>query len=327
MEDVATPTLVDSPRARPDYSVHLLAEAQVAQAERIFRIAFGTFVGMLNPLQFMGDADLVGPRWRADPRRSFGVSADGELIGSNFASDWGSFGFFGPLTITPHWWGKGAAHRLIDAAMESLSGKRLVGLFTFAHSPMHMALYQKHGFSPRMLTVITSKAVAAKREPPGFVLLGQLGTGDQERLAAEARELTDGVFPGLDVRKEMVAVVRQSAGDVVALLQGSRLSAFAVCHCGPGSEGGTGVCYIKFGAARSGPGARLWFQRLLDACECLASQRGLAQLQAGVNTARVQAYSAMLTHRFRIEITGVAMHRPNDAGYCRPDAFVIDDWR
>ncbi|WP_269321030.1 hypothetical protein [Fischerella sp. PCC 9605] len=30
---------------------------------------------------------------------------------------------------------------------------------------------------------------------------------------------------------------------------------------------------------------------------------------------------------FRAEIIGVAMHRPNEAGYNRPDVFVLDDWR
>jgi len=30
---------------------------------------------------------------------------------------------------------------------------------------------------------------------------------------------------------------------------------------------------------------------------------------------------------FRTFLTGVAMQRPNAAGYNRPDCFVLDDWR
>ena len=35
----------------------------------------------------------------------------------------------------------------------------------------------------------------------------------------------------------------------------------------------------------------------------------------------------MLTHGFRTDIQGVAMHRPNEPGYSRPGVYLIDDWR
>ena len=34
-------------------------------------------------------------------------NGNGKLIGSNFIANWGSVGFFGPLTIHPDYWGKG----------------------------------------------------------------------------------------------------------------------------------------------------------------------------------------------------------------------------
>jgi hypothetical protein len=30
---------------------------------------------------------------------------------------------------------------------------------------------------------------------------------------------------------------------------------------------------------------------------------------------------------FRTEMTGVAMQKPNQPGYNRPDVFALDDWR
>jgi hypothetical protein len=48
---------------------------------------------------------------------------------------------------------------------------------------------------------------------------------------------------------------------------------------------------------------------------------------AGVNTAREAAYRAMQRRGFRTQFQGVAMHRPNEPGYSRPDKFVLDDWR
>jgi hypothetical protein len=46
-----------------------------------------------------------------------------------------------------------------------------------------------------------------------------------------------------------------------------------------------------------------------------------------VNTAREAPYRRLLARGFRTIIQGVAMQSPNEAGYSRPAAFVIDDWR
>ncbi|MEP0891223.1 MULTISPECIES: hypothetical protein [unclassified Leptolyngbya] len=53
----------------------------------------------------------------------------------------------------------------------------------------------------------------------------------------------------------------------------------------------------------------------------------MPRLVAGVNTNRDVAYSKMVARRFRTEIVGLVMHKPNDPGYNRPDVFVLDDWR
>jgi Acetyltransferase (GNAT) family len=53
----------------------------------------------------------------------------------------------------------------------------------------------------------------------------------------------------------------------------------------------------------------------------------LSKLVAGVNTARFEAYRLMLASGFRADFQGVAMKRPNDSSYNRPEAYIIDDWR
>ncbi len=78
---------------------------------------------------------------------------------------------------------------------------------------------------------------------------------------------------------------------------------------------------------RPGPAAGETFARLLDACEDLAAARGLARLVAGVNTARREAYRALLARGFRTELQGLAMDRPDEAAYNRPSVYAIDDWR
>jgi hypothetical protein len=102
---------------------------------------------------------------------------------------------------------------------------------------------------------------------------------------------------------------------------------FAVCHCGGGTEAGSGTCFIKFGAVLPGDGAEARFERLVDACEAFAAERGLPRVLAGVNTARHGAYRALLGRGYRATLHGLTMLRPNGPAYNRPDAYVIDDLR
>src|SRR5256885_4663571 len=78
-----------------------LTEADLVDADRVFRVAFGTFLGAPDPRQFFGDAEVVRPRWNADNDAAFAAVRDGQLVGSNFVANWGSVGFFGPLSVDP----------------------------------------------------------------------------------------------------------------------------------------------------------------------------------------------------------------------------------
>jgi hypothetical protein len=42
-----------------------LKEIELQEAGRIVRLAFGTFLGLPNPLDFMGDRNFMTPRWRS----------------------------------------------------------------------------------------------------------------------------------------------------------------------------------------------------------------------------------------------------------------------
>jgi hypothetical protein len=144
---------------------------------------------------------------------------------------------------------------------------------------------------------------------------------------ASCRQLTNALLDGLDVALEIGAVADQGLGDTVLLWDDSTLGGVAICHCGAGSEAGSGTCFVKFGAVHPGTGAESRFSQLMDAVELFADSRGLSRIVAGVNTNRHEAYCAMLARGFRTELQGVAMHRPNTDGFSRPGVFVIDDWR
>ena len=48
---------------KPDVSVRPLREGDLSEADRIIRLAFGTFLGLPDPMTFMGDAGYVRTRW------------------------------------------------------------------------------------------------------------------------------------------------------------------------------------------------------------------------------------------------------------------------
>jgi GNAT superfamily N-acetyltransferase len=313
----------------PDIAVRPLRESDLPAADHIMRVAFGTFIGLPEPAAFMGDANYVRTRWLADPNAAFAAEVGGELVGSNFATDWGSVGFFGPLTIRPDFWDRGVGKRLMEPVMELFSkwGTKHAGLFTFPHSQKHVGLYQKFGFWPRFLTAVMSKPIEHTKSASLWTRFSEVPAGEREGVLSACRELTDAVYEGLNVGREIRAVAAQGLGDTILLWDGGRLAGLGVCHSGPGTEAGTGTCYIKFGAARPGPTAERNFDSLLDACEEWASSLNSSRLVAGVNTARHEAYRRMLARGFRADTQGVVMSRPNEAGYNRPGVYLIDDWR
>ena len=310
-------------------TVRPMREADLPEADRIFHLAFGTFLGLPDPMQFWPDRDYVRTRFRADPNAGLSAEVDGELIGSNFATNWGSVGFFGPLTIRPDYWDRGVAKQILEPTMELFSrwGTKHAGLFTFAQSAKHVGLYQKFGFWPRFLTAILSRPVRETKHNVRWLRYSEFAATEQEKTLRACRELADAVFDGLDVQREIRAVEAQQLGDTVLLTDDSKLAGLAVCHCGMGTEAGNDTCYIKFGAVRPSLAAGQWFDRLLDACESFAVAKKLKRIEAGINMARHEAYRQVLARGFRAEIQGVAMHKPNEPGYNRPGVYLIDDWR
>ena len=309
--------------------VHPLQEAELSTADAIMRLAFGTFIGLPEPMSFMGDAAYIRNRWLANPEAAFAAEVNGQVIGSNFATNWGSVGFFGPLTVRPDFWDRGVAKLLMEpiVALFDKWETTHAGLFTFPHSAKHVGLYQRFGFWPRFLTAVMSKAVAPVKSSSHWTRFSEVPASERDSVLKACREVTDAIYEGLDVAHEIQAVAAQKLGDTILLWDDSRLLALAVCHIGPGTEAGSDVCYVKFGAVRPGANAEHDFIRLLEVCEEMALTQQVSRLRAGVNTARHEAYRQMLSHGFRTDMQGLVMSRPNEAGYNRPGVYLLDDWR
>jgi GNAT superfamily N-acetyltransferase len=310
-----------------------LVEDDLGEADRIIRLAFATFLGLpTGDNARFGDTALARTRWAADPLAVLAAKHEEKVIGSNFAANWGSFGFFGPLTVAPEYWNRGVAQELLIPTMEIFRrwDTRHLGLFTFPHSPKHMALYQKFGFWPRDLVAIMAKEVglAPDPAPADTSLFSKAKPEYRAQLLGACREVTDLIFEGLDLEREIGAVACQSLGDTILLRDGSRLAAFAVCHAGPGTEAGTGACYVKFAAVRPDFRAGHNFVGLLDAVERFARSAGAHKIVAGVNLARREAFQELFARGFRTDLQGVAMETGGStSGYNRAGVYILDDWR
>lgn len=313
----------------PRLQISALKKTEIDEAHRIMKLAFGTFLGLPDPMAFMGDRNFILPRSRASNTKTLAARHDGRLIGLNILTRWGSFGFFGPLVVLPEFWDKGVAQRLLEVTTRTFDrwGVRHSGLFTFAHSPKHVGLYIKAGYWPRNLTALMARQCDATQppsQPP--TLLSALSRAERQKVIAACRRLTNSLDRGLDLTGEIESALRHRTGDVVLVQDRNRLEAFAFIATGAGSEGGEKTAYIKFGAARPGSGSAQRFDSLLAACDAFAHLRGLT-LEAGCNLARQDAWRRMRAHGYRPMTQGIAMHRPNVPGFNREDVYVIDDWR
>ncbi|MBK8597773.1 MAG: GNAT family N-acetyltransferase [Holophagales bacterium] len=310
--------------------VRPLLEEELGEADGIYRRAFGTFLSLPDPLSFDGDAQVLKCRWTADPDAAVALLSDGALAGSNFVTRWGSVGLFGPLTVDPPRQGRGLAHPLVEAALRLLEAPQVAfrGLFTFAGSPKHVALYQRFGYWPASLAAMMSRPVTGGAgTPEGVEFLSRLSPDEQAEALSACRELTDSVFSGLDVMGEILSVGEQETGETVFVRDGSRLSGLAVCQTGAGSEAGSGRAAVKFAAVRSGSGGGQRLGRLLNAVEAWAASAGASVVVAGTGSGRVGAWETLRAAGYRPYLQGLTMHRERHPGYDREDVFVLDDWR
>lgn len=314
---------------RTSIQVSALRADELEEAGRIVRMAFGTFLSLPNPMDFMGDRDFVKPRWHAHNTKVLAARENGKLVGSNVATRWGSFAFFGPLTVLPEYWNRGVAQQLLAATMKVFDrwGVRHSALFTFPHSPRHVGLYQKFGYWPGSLTALMKRTPA----PPTWeltegakvpVLLSSLTNKEREQAIAACAKLTHSMESGLDLGDELRAVVAQRIGDVILIEGRHALDAFAVCMHGAGSEGGEKTCYVKFAMARSGE----CFDRLLDAIDALALAQG-SEVEVGVSMACKDAFERSRARGYRVVTMGVAMQKPHGDGFNCAAAYVLNDWR
>ena len=54
-----------------DVSIRPLTENDLEEANHVFRLAFGTFLGLSDPMTFFADADFVKGRFHSNPSAAY----------------------------------------------------------------------------------------------------------------------------------------------------------------------------------------------------------------------------------------------------------------
>ena len=122
--------------------------------------------------QFLGRPRLrLWPVRRPSTSRASPPTIDGELVGSNFVTRWGSVGFFGPMSVAPR--GAGARHRQAASSRPSVRSSMpgvsaMPGCAPFRRAQCTWALWQIR--LPRPLPDRDHGGAGARAEaalPPG----------------------------------------------------------------------------------------------------------------------------------------------------------------
>jgi GNAT superfamily N-acetyltransferase len=187
--------------------ISTLKQEDLPEAAKILRLAFGTFFGVPDLETFWSDRDYAHGRHGAPHVASFAARLHGPLVGTAFATKWGSMGFFGPLSVHPDAQECGVARALLDRTMAEFDrwGTRHVGLFTFAQSAKHVGLYQKHGFYARFLTAIMAKPVTRAGANANSSRFRQLSEAHREEAVRACRKVTESISLTKSARRTRAA--------------------------------------------------------------------------------------------------------------------------
>lgn len=317
------------------FAIRGLRPNEADEADKLFRMAFGTFLGLPDPLAFRPGASIFAHRLAMYPEGVFALEQDGRLVGAAVANRWGKVGVVGPVVVAPSHWKHGVGRVLIDHVLERLAewGCSAMRLATFPHSTGHIRLYQGYGFWPAFLSasmVLPCDAFTPDSALRSRVeLLSQLSAENASRRLRACAELAGNAEPGLDLTSECQLMRAGAAGEVLLLTSERGLDGFAVCAAGNGTEGGDGNCMIKAAVATAPPAsADVALTDLVKAACGYASDRGLSKLMLTLNTRDLDTYKAMLALGFVTATHQIIMDRPpRPTDRPRPACHVLLDLR
>jgi len=243
-------------------------------------------------------------------------------------------GLVGPIAVLSTYQNQGVGQQLLKATQAFFEENKVMlqGLVTYPGSPKHLCFYQKYGFRPKGLVAIAVKALDRREimTPKPAVTIHRFSALEEVRkksMMQKFRRLTNSLYRGMDVGKEVEIVDGLALGDTLLLERGRELVGFAVYHTPGVSEAPQGSLYIKFLALNSRHKKPEAFHQLLTALEEVAHEAGLQRVIAPVYTYYWAAYQGLLERGYHIDTTMIRLKRGKLPDYEHPDDFVLDDWR
>jgi ribosomal protein S18 acetylase RimI-like enzyme len=263
---------------------------------------------------------------------------DGKIVGAAVAVMWGTVGVIGPVAVLTHYQNQDIGQQLLTACQEFFDENKatLQGLATYPYSPKHLIFYQKYGYKPKGLVVVTSKAVdrgalgAPKAAPKPVSAVRRYSTLEEARkkqVMQKVRRITNHFWRGLDLSKEIEIVDGLTLGDTLLLEKGREVIGFAVCHLPPNSEAPHGSAYVKLLAIDSAHRKPEHLQALLAGVEDLAAGAQLQRVVVPAYTYYWTAYQTLLERGYHVDFTMVRMKRGKQEDYEDASDLVLDDWR
>ncbi len=334
---------VDSESRTPHVKIRRVRKGDLSRVRDVIEQAFGDYFERqlgTRPRQVFGGAQYVHHRWLMEPWGCFVAEEnEGKIIGAAVAVMWGTVGLVGPVAVLTNYQNQDIGQQLLWAAQEFFDENRasLRGVVTYPTSPKHLALYHKFGYKPEGLVAIMSRvldrphaAVTAPRSAKLALSARRFSTLEESKKKAtmlKFRRITNAIYRGLDVTKEVEIVDGLALGDTLLLENGRDLVGFAVFHTPGVSEAPAGALYVKYLAIDRAHRKAEHLDCFLAALEQLAHEAGLNRVIVPVYCGYFAAYSALVERGYQVDFTMVRMKRGKQEDYEDPADFVLDDWR
>jgi ribosomal protein S18 acetylase RimI-like enzyme len=327
----------------PKVQIRRVRKGDLAKVKDVLEQSFGDFLERqlgTRPRQAFNGAQYVHHRWLMEPWGCFVAEEDNaKIVGAALAVTWGTLGVLGPVAVLTHYHNQTIAQQLIRAAQDFFDENKatLNGLVTYPHSAKHLALFHKFGYKPKSLTAIMSRALdragsrpLLPRAPKGALTVRRYsGLEETKKKAALGRfhRVTNAIYRGMDLAKEVEIVDGLALGDTILLERGADLVGFAVYHTPGVSEAPMGALYVKYLAIDPRHRKAEHLEQFVASIEDLAQEQGLARVILPVHLRYWLAYSTLVKCGYQVDLTMVRMQKGKPEDYEDPADLVLDDWR
>lgn len=333
---------LDSQGRTPLIKIRRIRKGDLTKARDVVEQAFADFFERqlgTRPRQVFGGAQYVHHRWLMEPWGCF-VAEEGEtkIVGTAVAVMWGTLGLLGPVAVLANYQNQDIGKQLVMACQGFFdeNGATLQGLVTSASSAKHLVFYQRFGYRPRGILAIMSKslerreilqAVKPVRSATTVVRYSALEEAKKKAAMQRLRRISNGIWRGMDLSKEVEIADGLALGDTLLLEKGREIIGFAIYHVPGVSEAPQGSLYVKFAAVDPRHRKVEHLQALLAAAEEIGHQNGLQRVMVPAYTPYWAAYQSSLERGYQIESTMVRMLRGKQLPDEDPAQLVLDDWR